>query len=323
MSIERLVPLLEAANIELSELLAQLEMPPDTPAEAFSGVDILRLLELYAVKVQDETWHMSTRPLLPGTNNFVLAQLQQCSTVKDVLEQLAKAYNFIHGGNYNRLEIRQRELVYVIDDTGFPYLPTTADETIAFNLNCVLLYVHGILCSLVSESLPLLKIETKASEAVGGALLADFSETQVHYLRTSYALHYPIDVAVLAIEWQERIPLTSAQVYAELHKRMANQQLAARSTVLAQVREAVACGMSCQTELAAQMGCSVATLRRRLASYGTSFRMIREHVLNQQAQVLLAQGLTLDAIAQELGFADSRSFSRAYKSWNGCNPRGT
>jgi AraC-like DNA-binding protein len=63
------------------------------------------------------------------------------------------------------------------------------------------------------------------------------------------------------------------------------------------------------------------TLRRHLAKEGTSFRSLREDVRRTLATNLLAEGFTIEAIAQRLGYAETASFTHAFKRWEGVAPR--
>ncbi|PTB89053.1 AraC family transcriptional regulator [Pseudidiomarina aestuarii] len=312
--------MLQSAQLSLADLLEQLDMSRETTVDELTLVDVLRLLEQYAIAVHDESWHLSQRPLLPGTNDFVLAQLPKCKTLQDMLEQLAQSYNFIHGGNYNRVEVRQRTLVYVVDDADFPYQRENKSDYISFNLNCVLMYIHGIVCTLLEQTVPLVKVETKSTPTLANPLFSEFCETAIRYESNVYALHFPLEMATTELRWPADQVLTSAQVYQELQQRLHSSQDLPGSRFLQRVRTEVANGTTSQEQLASQLGCSVATLRRKLAAHSTSFRKVREHVLNQRAKTLLAQGLTLESIALQLGFSDSRSFSRAFKAWNGHSP---
>lgn len=86
------------------------------------------------------------------------------------------------------------------------------------------------------------------------------------------------------------------------------------------VRNLLLAGLFEQTTIAHELGMSAATLRRRLAAEGTSFREIRFQVLSSRAKELLHGNLSVAAIAQQLGFSDVRSFNRAFKSWAGKTP---
>ncbi|MDC8786348.1 AraC family transcriptional regulator [Roseateles koreensis] len=66
---------------------------------------------------------------------------------------------------------------------------------------------------------------------------------------------------------------------------------------------------------------SSATLQRRLAAEGTTFRVLKDSLRRDMAIVRLnTSSIPLEALALELGFADSASFQRAFKNWTGCAP---
>ncbi|MEM6747099.1 MAG: helix-turn-helix transcriptional regulator [Pseudomonadota bacterium] len=87
-----------------------------------------------------------------------------------------------------------------------------------------------------------------------------------------------------------------------------------------EVERLIARGTADQPSVAALLGMSVATLRRRLSDEGTSFRALRTKVLSVRALELLATDAVMGVVAAELGFSDVRSFSRAFKSWTGETP---
>jgi AraC-like DNA-binding protein len=74
-------------------------------------------------------------------------------------------------------------------------------------------------------------------------------------------------------------------------------------------------------EAARQLHMSVSTLKRRLSEAHTSFRDLRESVLKDRAMLLLADAsLSLQAIAEALGYSDLTNFSHAFKRWTGIAP---
>jgi len=67
-------------------------------------------------------------------------------------------------------------------------------------------------------------------------------------------------------------------------------------------------------ESAQQLGVSKRTLQRRLKDSGTDYRQLIEKVRIKEAVYLLSSGtLSIAQIAQQIGFADASSFSRAFK----------
>ena len=63
------------------------------------------------------------------------------------------------------------------------------------------------------------------------------------------------------------------------------------------------------------------TLRRRLRSEGSSLTTIRENVRRDAAtRALAGTGRSVEAIAAALGYAEPRSFTRAFHAWTGMSP---
>lgn len=74
-------------------------------------------------------------------------------------------------------------------------------------------------------------------------------------------------------------------------------------------------------ETARQLGLSERSLRRKLASLGTSHQDIAQECQFLKSQQLLAEGqLSIKQIADALGFSSVTSFHRAFKRWTGVTP---
>jgi len=65
---------------------------------------------------------------------------------------------------------------------------------------------------------------------------------------------------------------------------------------------------------------STRTLTRKLAEAGTSYSAMLDDALRERAMDLLAGSLSVDAIAEQLGYADQRNFARAFRRWTGQAP---
>lgn len=73
--------------------------------------------------------------------------------------------------------------------------------------------------------------------------------------------------------------------------------------------------------IAAALGMPVRTLQRRLADEGLSLRMLVREQRTASAQQRLSMGdVSIGQLAETLGYADSTSFSRAFREWTGAAP---
>lgn len=75
------------------------------------------------------------------------------------------------------------------------------------------------------------------------------------------------------------------------------------------------------TTIAARLAMSPRSLRRRLDEEGTSYRALLDEVRQVLSEALLVTaGLSVDAVAERLGFAETASFIHAFKRWHGVTP---
>jgi len=74
-------------------------------------------------------------------------------------------------------------------------------------------------------------------------------------------------------------------------------------------------------EVATALGLPVETLRGRLRREASSLATIREDLRRDNAIHALARGnRSVEAIAADLGYAEPRSFTRAFRAWTGMSP---
>jgi AraC-like DNA-binding protein len=89
----------------------------------------------------------------------------------------------------------------------------------------------------------------------------------------------------------------------------------ARKVIAGRARTEVGIG-----EVAAELGTSERSLRRRLAAEGTSFRRLVALERFQQAGELFTAGHTVEQTAVRLGYSEPSAFSNAFKRWSGMSP---
>lgn len=303
------------------------------PADLFAGdhagtldlADYFRILERLSLEVQDETCRLSSRPLIPGSTHFVWSGVAGAADLLEAMKRVAHAYNLLHGGHYNHVEVREDALVYIIDDRGFPYSARDDERYIHFTMECVLAFLQGMLILVAGDGLAghLRKVWSRRPRPArhGGQL--DFLAVPIRWNAPYYALVYNLAAARMPVKVvAEDLPAHTA-VYRKLVELIEAQEAGSRRrrSVAERVADLLDLGVCDQAAAADALVMSVATLRRRLDAEATSFRALHQAALDRSAKAMLRQGKHLAEIAQALGYADFRSFTRAFTSWNGITPR--
>lgn len=130
------------------------------------------------------------------------------------------------------------------------------------------------------------------------------------------------DRAILAL------PLTTADsAAAQLARAQCERELASLGDgdrTRDRVREllpASASGFRTIEEIARELHVSTRTLKRRLAAAGTTFSDLLDELRRERALQLVGDHkLTLDEIADRLGYSDVANFTRAFRRWTGTTP---
>lgn len=113
--------------------------------------------------------------------------------------------------------------------------------------------------------------------------------------------------------------VAEAQCEKEMRSIKAATTVAGRvSRLLGSVREGRLPGLD---DIAEQMSLSSRTLRRQLAAEGKRFQQLQDAIRHQRALELLKQDqLSIDEIADALGYSDPSNFGRAFRKWEGLAP---
>jgi AraC-like DNA-binding protein len=126
-------------------------------------------------------------------------------------------------------------------------------------------------------------------------------------------LDFPLKMA-------DRVSLRLAQEQCE----RALDALALEGQVVARVRSLVAKkegGVRSVEEVAALMHLSPRTLKRRLAEHGVTYSSLAERELREKATLLLRSAdLSLEQVAERIGYSDVANFARAFRRWTGQTP---
>lgn len=318
--------MLHAMGQDSRQALSACGLPPDlfqaSETELAPLSAYFRLCEHVSVRAGDETLRVSQRPILVGASDLVQARLRDCRTVAQAMDAVGSVYNILHGNRYNLVQRRAGQIAYIIDDRGFPYAPGHDAPFVLFTLECLLVLLHVIIASMAEVPLVPHALRTRRPPAQGRQPHLDYWGAPIRYAAETFAVHYPVSAAAIAVDSRHSAILSARTVYggvARALEHMAPPEQGTRS-VAQKVMSLMERGSTSQDAIAQQLGLSVATLRRRLVEENTSFRDLRAASLNVAARRMLAEGMSLADTADALGFSDTRSFARAFHAWNRLTP---
>ena len=236
------------------------------------------------------------------------------------MRHTASAFNIAHGNSYNRVERRGGRIGFVIDDSGFPYASDADRGVLRTMLEGILIFLHAMLSIYADRDLDtsLVTVRTRRRGASTPDGMRDFWTVPVRGASRTYAIEYCAEIA----KWPGNGPasLRASEVYERVLTMITTrEQVRPSIDIRERVAAALLDGATTQIAIARALGVSTATLRR-LLSGGQSFQNLRDQLLNEQATALLREGRHYASVAEQLGYADARSFSRAFKRWNGDTP---
>ncbi len=145
----------------------------------------------------------------------------------------------------------------------------------------------------------------------GGKIHFDAPITKL--LAPKYILDLPITF---------RDPATNSVLLTQVEKKL---QSISQPDFLQQLREYLVAHMADNqvsiTDVATAFGISPRTVQNRLSEYGYGFRNFFEQIRQEQAEHYLSQtDLSLNEIADLLGYAEQSSFQHAFRRWTGESP---
>jgi AraC-like DNA-binding protein len=235
-------------------------------------------------------------------------------TVRDALDLGLRYLNLTYAFSQVEIEERAGQLFLILDDTG---IPEPARRTL---VERDLSAIFHMWAQLLGEPPRLAGVELRFDEPSYVARYEELLGIRPIFGAKRTAMEYEASLL-------DR-PMPQANVHtAKLSEAQCEELLAARQAregVAGRVRHMLLSepGQSPDMErIAKELATTSRSLRRRLTDEGTSFRVLVDEVRETLAEQLLSTaGLSVETVAERLGFANTAGFISAFKRWKGVPP---
>jgi AraC-like DNA-binding protein len=278
------------------------------PAEAMA----LLVRNIWA-SLDDEFMGYTGRCVRPGSFAFACELALEGADVADGLARAARFYNLLDAGIETRIGATAEGL-----EVAVRFGQPARDPDHYFGEFWMIIW-HRLACWLAGETISLLSAEF------------DYPRPQAYFEEFKYLFpcRHRFDGGARRIVMDAHaLHAPIRRTAAELEAMIAAAPLdimtipASDASVARQVRQLLTRGPDLTIgELAAETRLSPHKLRRLLREEGANLVTIRENVRRDKAvRLLTASNATVEAIAEALGYAEARSFTRAFRHWTGRSP---
>lgn len=310
-----------------AKVLAEAQIEPallTQPAARVPASAFARLWMAAARELDDEFFGLDARRMKVGTFAMLCHALAGQSTVGTAVRQALRGFALFFDDISASLRVAGGNATLVIDNRiAAGRADADAADARRFADETLLVMLHGLLCWLAGRRVPLTRLDW-----------AHPMPAHADEYRRMFSPLQRFNAPVTAAQFDARVLGAAPTVDAASLKaflRDAPQSVFLKQVVASgqsdrvrrQCRAALDRGEAAPTlaGLAAALGFSTATLRRRLEEEGASWGQLKDEVRRELALQLLAEGrLSVGDIAARLGFNDASTFYRAFRKWTGSAP---
>lgn len=305
-------------GLEPRALLAAVDISPALLGEPAARVPLSRYAALYnrvVAELGDEGFGLFSRPLRPGTLEFLCRSLLTAPELGTVLERAGRFLGLLLDDLGVGLEREGQQARLCIREVR----PLTVGRVFAFEW--LLRLLHGVSSWLVGRGIVLDAVDFPYPRPAHADDYVLIYAPRLRFGAPRLAAHFAAHYLELPVRRDE----AALQRFLEggpgrvtmLYRRDRELVLRVRDSL----RAALPASATLQ-QVARGLYLSPRTLHRRLEEEGSSFRAVKDALRRDLATHRLARSdAPVGQIATELGFADPSAFYRAFVGWTGMAPR--
>lgn len=299
--------LLSHVGIE-AELLNQ-------PKARISPEQYTRFIKMLWMVTQDEHAGFSSQARRLGSFAIMCQFIIHAKTLGEALERSVQFYRLFGDDWFVHVERDKHEARFV------PHIPLKDDPN-HFMTESMLMIWHGLASWLIDRRIPLERVNFQYSrpeqaDEYDALFFAPVMQFDANRTEVIFAVDY-LDLPIRQTEDSLEEFLKSAPAQLLVNFKNTNSLTSRIRDVL---KSHIGEEMPTLNDVASMLYLSPQTLRRRLASEGKSYQGVKDALRRDAAiHLLLQPRLTLEDVAQQVGFSETSTFHRAFKKWTGVTP---
>ena len=274
---------------------------------------IVRLYQLAAVETGDEMMGLWSRPIRPRALQHLLTSVRESTSLSSALYRFSTFWNLL-------LDDYQFELVDTHDTISLCLEARTDAPAQRFGHLLILKLAHGILSWLARREIALQQVDFsfecppfQEDYAVifPAPVTFDASATSIHFAKAALG---PVDTR--STEDLDRFLENAPHDWIFTRSQEHTRSLQVRAYLNQSSWEDAHLAGAAQA-----LNMTPRTLIRKLEADGTSFQTIKDALRRDIAiRRLQVGGVSIEAIAMDVGFSSAASFHKAFQRWTGTTP---
>jgi len=287
----------------------------NVPTARVSARAFAALWMAVARDLDDEFFGLDSRRMKVGSFALLCQAVLHCGTIGHALKRCLRTFSIFLDDMEGALRIEHGEAaVRLANRIAEPGRRRFADETF-------LVMVHGVICWLAGQRIPLLAAEFAWPRP-------DHAEEY----RVMFSQRLAFEAPQTRIRFDARVlaaPVVQDENTLKRFLRSAPQSVFVKyrdedswtARLRRRLRGSIDTGWPTLEETAAELRIPSSTLRRRLEAEGTTYQAIKDQLRRDIAIHHLSEGhMSISDIAARLGFQDASAFYRAFRRWTGSQP---
>ncbi len=292
---------------------SDLAMGGHGPQERVTLDQIVRLYKLAAVETGDEMMGLWSRPIRPRALQHLLTSVRESTSLSSALYRFSTFWNLL-------LDDHQFQLIDHGETRGLCLIAQPNATVQRFGHMLILKLAHGILSWLARHEVPLSRVDFSFERPAFHADYALIFPAPVRFSANATAMHFehaslgPVQIRSTGDldQFLENAPRDWIFTRSQEH----TQSLRVRAYLSQTPWEAADLNGAARA-----LHMTPRTLIRKLHADGTSFQVIKDGLRRDMAIRRLQIGdASIEAVAQEVGFASAASFHKAFHRWTGTTP---